>query len=270
MEELLIRLGFDIRWTQWIMSCVRSVSYSVLVNGSPFGFIKSERGIRQGDPLSPFLFILCAEALVHIMNKAEQEGRVTGLRLTPECPSIQYLLFADDSLFSCKTNFKECTELLKCLHLYGKASGLEINFQKSAITFGKRLDPYMKHLIRLYSGIEQEGGTGKYLGLPECFSGSKKELLGFITDRLKSRLSGWYEKTLSLGGKEVLVKSVALALPVYAMSCFRLTKHQCKQINSAISTFWWNKSEDKQDALGVMHGIRYANQRQMEVWVFEI
>ncbi|KAG7593406.1 Reverse transcriptase domain [Arabidopsis thaliana x Arabidopsis arenosa] len=223
LEELLIKLGFDIKWVQWIMSCVRTVSYSVLINGASYGYIKPERGIRQGDPLSPFLFILCAEALVHIMNKAEQDGHLTGLRLKPNCPSIQHLLFADDSLFLCQATFKECTAFLQCLQLYGKASGQEINFQKSAITFGKKLDPYMRRLIGLYTGIEQEGGT----------------------DRLKSRLNGWYEKTLSLGGKEVLIKSVALALPVYAMSCFRLTKHQCQKITSAMSNFWWNESEEK-------------------------
>ncbi|KAG7543484.1 Reverse transcriptase domain [Arabidopsis thaliana x Arabidopsis arenosa] len=224
----------------------RSVSYSVIVNGASYGFTKPERGIRQGDPLSPFLFILCAEALVHIMHKAEHEGRLTGHSLTDSCPSIQHLLFADESLFVCVATFKECTEFLNCLRIYGRASGQEINFQKSAITFGKKLDPYMKRLIGLFTGIEQEGGTGKYLGLPECFSGSKREILGFITDRLKQRLSGWYEETMSLGGKEVLLKFVALALPVYAMSCFRLTKHQCQKITSAMSDFWWNGSENKQ------------------------
>lgn len=245
LEELLIILGFDIKWVQWVMTCVRSVSYSVIVNGTSFGHIQPERGIRQGDPLSPFLFILCAKALVHIMNKAEREGRLTGMRLTQDSPSIQHLLFADDSLFLCHATLKECSEFLSCLTLYGKASGQEINFQKSAITFGKKLDPHMRRLLGLYTGIEQEGGTGKYLGLPECFSGSKRELLNFITDRLKARMSGWYEKTLSLGGKKVLLKSVAMSLPVYAMSCFRLTKHQCKNITSAMSQFWWNASEDK-------------------------
>ncbi|XP_010462992.1 PREDICTED: uncharacterized protein LOC104743634 [Camelina sativa] len=219
LEELLIRLGFDIKWVKWVMVCVSSVSYSVLLNGSSYGYFRPERGLRQGDPLSPFLFILCVEALVHIMNKAELEGRLTGMKLNSSCPSIQHLLFADDNLFLCQANLPECFEFLKCLRLYGAASGQEINFQKSAITFGKKLDPYMKHLLGLYTGIELEGGNGKYLGLPECFSGSKKDLLQFITDRLKSRLSGWYEKTLSLGGKEVLLNSIALALPVYAMSC---------------------------------------------------
>ncbi|KAG7582623.1 Zinc knuckle CX2CX4HX4C [Arabidopsis suecica] len=245
LEELFHRLGFDQKWIHWIMVCVRSVTYSVLLNGNSYGFIKPERGLRQGDPLSPFLFILCAEALVHIMNTAEQEGRISGLRLTQSCPSVQHLLFADDSLFICRATFKEGSEILQCLKLYGDASGQEINFQKSSITYGKKLDPIMKHLLGLFMGITKEGGAGKYLGLPECFSGSKRELLAYITDKLKSRLTGWYAKTLSLGGKEVLLKSVAMALPVYAMSCFRLTKHQCQQLTSAMTSFWWNSCEEQ-------------------------
>jgi len=90
LEELFSRLGFDSKWIDWVMKCVRSVTYSVLLNGNSYGFIRPERGIRQGDPLSPFLFILCAEALVHIMNKAEHEGRISGIRLTRNCPSVQH------------------------------------------------------------------------------------------------------------------------------------------------------------------------------------
>ncbi|KAL1218053.1 putative mitochondrial protein [Cardamine amara subsp. amara] len=93
--------------------------------------------------------------------------------------------------------------------------------------------------------IEQEGGTGKYLGLPEYLSCSKSKLLAFITDNLKDHLSGWYAKTLSLEGKEILLKYVAMTLPVYAMSCFQLTKHQCEKLTSAMSSFWWNTIENK-------------------------
>ncbi|KAL1218052.1 putative mitochondrial protein [Cardamine amara subsp. amara] len=110
------------------MVCISSVSYLVLLNGQSHGFIKPERGLRQGDPLSPFIFILCAEALVHIMNKAKTEGRISGIKLTRDSPSIQQLLFADDSLFMCRASFKEGAELLRCLKLYGDASGQEVNF----------------------------------------------------------------------------------------------------------------------------------------------
>lgn len=123
------------------------------------------------------------------------------MRLTQDCLSIQHLLFADDNLFFCRANFKECSEFIKCLKLYSRASGQEINFQKSSISFGKKMDLYMQCLLKQYTGIEQVKRAGKYLGLPECFSGSKRDLLGFITNRRKSRLSGWYKNTLSLDGK---------------------------------------------------------------------
>ncbi|KAL1200003.1 putative mitochondrial protein [Cardamine amara subsp. amara] len=109
LKELFIRLGFDRKWIEWIMTCITSVSYSVLLNGRAHGFIKSERGIRQSDPLFPFIFILCVEALLHTMNKAEQEGRISGITLSRGCPMVQQLLFADDSLFMCRATFKEGT-----------------------------------------------------------------------------------------------------------------------------------------------------------------
>lgn len=175
-----------------------SVTYTVLINGQAYGKITPERGIRQGDPLSPFLFILCAEALVHVMNKAELEGNITGMRLTKNCPSIQHLLFADDSLFLCQATLKECTNFLHYLQLYGKASGQEINFHKSSITFGADIDPVMRRLLAERLEIENEGGAGTYLGLPECFSGSKQKLLAFIGEKLGKRLNGWYAKMFLL------------------------------------------------------------------------
>lgn len=106
------------------------------------------------------------------------------MKLTKKCPSVQHLLFADDSFFLCKANLPEISEFLRCLKLYGDSSGQMINFQKSAITFGSDIDPVMRRLIAELSGIDKEGGDGKYLGLPECFSGSKQQLLAFIGEKL--------------------------------------------------------------------------------------
>lgn len=89
------------------MICVSLVSYSMLLNRRSHGFIKPKHGLRQGDPLSPFIIILCAEALIHTMHHAESEGHISGIKITRDSLSVQQLLFADDSLFTCRATFKE-------------------------------------------------------------------------------------------------------------------------------------------------------------------
>lgn len=88
LEELFVRLDFDRGWIKWIMFYIGSVSFSVLLNGNAYGYIMPTRRIRQGDLLSPFIFILCVEALVHVMNKAEVKKRISGVRQTKICPSV--------------------------------------------------------------------------------------------------------------------------------------------------------------------------------------
>ena len=139
----------------------------------------------------------------------------------------------------------QATTLQQILDYYGVITGQRINLKKSSITFGSKVNLEVQRSIKILTGIQNEGGTGTYLGLPECFSGSKVQMLDYIFQRLKSKLSGWFERTLSLGGKEILLKAIAMALPVYAMTCFKLPKTTCEKITSAMSSFWWNSMENK-------------------------
>lgn len=158
---------------------------------------------------------------------------------------IHHMLFADDSLLICRASEDQARKIMDILKIYELATGQLVNVAKSAITFGKKVGESVKTSIKAITGISKEGGSGTYLGLPECFSGSKTEILAYIYDRLKDRLSGWFIKLLSLGGKEVLIKAVAMAMPVYAMSCFKLTKKSIENLTRAMSDFWWNSLEHK-------------------------
>lgn len=99
LENTLLAFGFDRHWTTLIMETVTTVEYSVLINGYPQGVIKPQRGLRQGDPLSPYLYILCADVLSHLIRSNEVAGSIRGIRIGNGVPSVTHLLFADDSVF---------------------------------------------------------------------------------------------------------------------------------------------------------------------------
>ena len=242
LEKAMRALGFSDAWCRTIMECVTSVSYQVLINGTPHGDIRPTRGIRQGDPLSPYLFVICTEMLVLKLIQAENSGEITGLKVARGAPAVSHLLYADDSMFYCKQSDEELSRLTAILQEYSLASGQRINYQKSSIYFGKHIPSERREEIKLKLGMEQEGGDGIYLGLPESFGGSRVSILSFLKERLEQRIGGWQNRFLSPAGKEVLLKAIALALPTYTMSCFLVPKTICKKIMAIMSDYWWKSN----------------------------
>ncbi|XP_056864144.1 uncharacterized protein LOC130511255 [Raphanus sativus] len=155
------------------------------ISGQPRGNIVPERGLPQGDPMSPFIFILFTEALVSLLNHAESQGKITGMHVSRASPPVSHLLFTDDSLFFCKAEHRECDEIMKAIGTYGTASGQCINFDKSSPPFGKRIPGHVKDAIKDSTGITNEGGMGSYPGIPEDISGSKVRLFAFLKERLQ-------------------------------------------------------------------------------------
>jgi hypothetical protein len=102
LEKVMIKMGFEWRWVNLIMTCISSVRYAIIVNGSPVGDIRPTRGIRQGDPLSPYLFLQSAEVLSSQFNHAASEGRLIGVPTSLRSPRINHLFFTDDSLLFCR------------------------------------------------------------------------------------------------------------------------------------------------------------------------
>lgn len=144
-----------------------------------------------------------------------------------------------------KADESQCEAVCQILKRYEKVSRQLINFNKSANTFGRKVGDEIRGKIKEMTYIANEGGTAKYLGLPECFSGSKTEMLHYIQEKMKSRFHGWYSRYLSAGGKEVILKSVAMAMPVFVMSVFKLPKLICQNLTIAVMNFWWNSQKGR-------------------------
>ncbi|XP_018463709.1 uncharacterized protein LOC108834892 [Raphanus sativus] len=240
LRSLMCALGFDQKWIFWVMKCVSSVTYSVLINDQPHGVIVPQRGLRQGDPLSPALFVLCSEGLNHLLTRAESGEEISGIKFGLTGPSINQLHFADDCLFACQANAEQSHNLINILTRYEQVTGQKLNPAKSSIIFGKSVREAEKGRIKTVLGIEKEGGMDKYLGIPEIMKGSKIKLFSYLKERMNNKISGWHAKHLSQGGKEVLIKAVASALPVLPMSVYQLPKTVISGLSSEMARFWWD------------------------------
>lgn len=105
--------------THWILQCVSTVSYSYLINDSALGKVTLHRGIRHGDPLSPYIFILYGQVLSRLYRGTQESGEMTGIKVTQQAPRINHLLFADDTMFFIKETHQSCSVLNYILQDYG-------------------------------------------------------------------------------------------------------------------------------------------------------
>lgn len=107
----MLKMGFSKRWVNIMMLCVTSVTYSIYINGKPRGLLTPTRDLRQGDPISPFIFLFCAEDLSALLNQATRNKEIRGVATCPRGPKISHLFFANDSIIFCQATSEECTRL---------------------------------------------------------------------------------------------------------------------------------------------------------------
>ncbi|XP_042939410.1 uncharacterized protein LOC122274438 [Carya illinoinensis] len=245
LEEVMKKMGFSKKWLNLIMLCVRSVSFSILVNGKPTGHIFPSRGLSQGDPISPYLFLLCTEGLISLLDQANTYQQIEGIRVCREAPKLNHLLFADDSVIFCKENLEICLNLQHRLGIYEQASGQKINRGKTSTVFSHNVPFSQREAIMQFWGVQHYHQYEKYLGLPPMVGRGKYRAFSALKHRVWSKLQGWKEKLLSQGGKEVLLKAVALSIPTYTMSCFKLPKSLCSELEGMMANFWWGQRKEE-------------------------
>jgi hypothetical protein len=195
--------------------------------------------LRQGDPLSPYLFIICVEGLSALIRQAEARGDIHGVKICKNAPIISHLLFADDCFLFFRANHNEAVVMKNILTTYEAASGQTINFQKSEIFCSRNVTQSDRDSIATTLDVQAALGTGKYLGLPSMIGRSKKAIFSFIKDRIWKKINSWSSKCLSKAGREVLIKSVLQSIPTYFMSIFQIPSSLCDEIEKMMNFFWW-------------------------------
>jgi hypothetical protein len=233
------KLGFHPSWVNWIRICITSPSFSILLNGSPFGLVFPARGLRQGDPLSPFLFILGSEVFSRLLSKAEAAGSLKGMKIARHCSAISHLLFADDLLIFGRACNSEASCIKDCVEKYTRWSGQAINANKSSIHFSRNTLQSTANSVLEFLPYNPNPTRATHLGLPILFGLSKTEAFSSIFDKVRGRIEGWRAKSLSQAGRSTLIKSVAASIPTYAMSTFLLPKSFCSKLDRLFKNFWW-------------------------------
>lgn len=206
-------------------------------NGEFMGPCIPGRGLPQGDPLSSYLFILAAKGLSTLIHDREQRGQLHGCKVARGASSVSHLFFADDSFFFFRVVREEGKVVKQCLQLYERASGQCINFQKSSILFSSKTSVHVRDELCSVLQVSCTDDHGLYLGLPSIIGRNKNEVFSFVKDKVRNKLQSWKNIYLSTTGKEILIKSVAQAIPNYAMSVFLLPLDLCDDLEKMMNSF---------------------------------
>ena len=190
LQRIMLKMGLLDQWVNLAIETVSTTSYSILINGEPKGLIKPTRGIKQGDPLSPYLFLFYAEGLSSMIRKAVTTNKLKGIQSCRDGVRISHLLFADDSLLFCEAKRGECQQLLEILTQYEEASGQAINKQKTTIFFSKNTTPSVKEEIQNLFGAQVMTNCEKYLGLPMVGGKSKVNTFKDLQEQITKRVMG--------------------------------------------------------------------------------
>jgi len=224
---------------------VSSASTSILFNGGILDPFLPSRGIRQGDPLSLYLFILCMEVLGRIIEDKCTKGTWKPIKASVGGPAFSHLFFADDLLLFAKANPSNCRCVKEVIEEFCKRSGQKINPLKSKVYFSPNVDRDRRAELCDILGFHSTPNLGSYLGFPIRHAGSSNQDLNFVLDRVKQRLASWKASLLSLAGRKVLIQAATSAILSYIMQSYLLPARILDNLDRMNRNFLWGSSDSK-------------------------
>lgn len=221
------------------------------------GPISPKRGLRQGDPLSPYLFLFCVEVLSNSLDLTAEKWRIHGCRISPNALEITHLLFAEDSFLFFKATTEEATHIKSIMENYATESGQAVNFMKSGMFCSSNVRQDKQEELSGILWVYNDISSSNYLRLSSLVGRSKKRVFSFLKDRVIKRIDGWKAKPISRAEKSILIKNVAQALPSYCMTFFLLPKSLLQEIERLFTAYWWSSASNRSK------GIRWTSRGAM-------
>jgi hypothetical protein len=237
LEKMMIKMGFSEGWLKWMRACIFESSMSILVNGSPTGDFTVGRGLRQGDPLSPFLFLIVAEGLAGLVRRAVEIGNFKGYQVNPTL-QFQILQFADDTILMGEGVWDNLWAIKVVLRSFELVSGMRINFVKSKL-YGINVDTSFLQAGSLFLNCNSDVVPFKFLGIPVGSNPRRRATWKPVVEAMSNRLSSWTSRHLSMGGRITLINSVLASMPLYFFSFYKAPQCVIKQLVRIQRNFLW-------------------------------
>ncbi|GKE62932.1 putative reverse transcriptase domain, reverse transcriptase zinc-binding domain protein, partial [Tanacetum coccineum] len=242
LRQCLVHFGFPLKMVGWIMSSLSSPSSTISLNGDHIGYFKGMRGLRQGDPLSPYLFTLVLEVLSLMIDRKIDDSNVFKYHWRYSKVNLTHLCFADDLMLFSNGDVNSVSLLKAALDEFSGTSGLVPNLEKSYVFFGNVL-PHVKSDILNIMPFLVGSLPIKYLGVSLISSRLYKKHCSPLIDKVKSRLHNWKNKALSFAGRLQLLRSVISSIQVFGSSVFILPRYVSIEIEKLMKGFIWSQGE---------------------------
>ncbi|WMV45633.1 hypothetical protein MTR67_039018 [Solanum verrucosum] len=241
---VLRRLGFGEFFIDLVWRTMSNNWYSIIINSHRHGFFHSTRGLKQGDPLSPALFILGAEVLSRMLNNILQNPIYRGFNMEPKGPQINHLSFADDVIIFTSSDTDSLRLIMATLEEYEHTSDQLINKEKSHFMVPSNTPQDITNNIQQVTGFTQKDSPITYLGCPLYIGRQRIIYYSQLVEKVSKKICGWQARILSFGGKITLVKHALQSIPIHTMAAISPPSTTIKYIESIIADFFWGRDQD--------------------------
>jgi hypothetical protein len=282
LEKTMRGKGFPQKWISWVTQTIREGQVCINVNGERSPYFRTFRGLRQGDPLSPFLFNLVADALGVMLDSAVRQGHITWVLNNLIPGGISHIQYVDDTVIMVDTSVQSIRNLKLILYCFEWLSGLKINYHKSEVfVFGVN-QKEKENLANMLNYMLGEFPM-KYLGIPISYKHLNMSAFSPITQKMITRLDPRKGKLMTSGGRQILTS--LSSIPLYCMGFYLLTDGLHSDMDSVIAKFLWQGVEGKfkyhmakwemvsrpkdQGGLGIIN-TKTMNESLLVKWIWKI